>query len=113
MSTYTKIISVDAGIVMIGDPCYTWPSDAASRTKYGNGDWQAFCNALYENDKESDKPTMAEPFGAGMGVVVASGYGDGAYTLTIETTDEGIWGERVKSVTLTFIEDDYEKENGE
>lgn len=114
MTTYTKEIWVDAGIVMIGDPCYSWPNGSESRQKLGHGDWGSFCDKLSESDltQGGPGPTIAEPFGEGLGTVVSSGLGDGCYKLTIETVDVGDWGERVSRITLDFgLKDESQSEN--
>lgn len=46
------------------------------------------------------------PLGDGIGIAVSSGFGDGAYPVTAVISDEGSWGKRVKSVTITFISDE-------
>lgn len=94
-------VDVDAGLVFVGDPCYTMGDDASSRvTKWGD-----FCDALfYENGKRSDyeQKGFANPLGQGVGVAVQSGYGDGTYPVYVTYGDEG----RVASVTIEFMGDE-------
>jgi hypothetical protein len=45
----------------------------------------------------------AAPLGDGVGFAISTGYGDGSYPVYVETSDEGAWGERVKSITIKFI----------
>ena len=85
----TNGIYVDAGIIWIGDPCYIMGDDASNRVT----DWQEFCKKLV------DHKTISEPLGKGIGVLVDSGYGDGAYNVDYTTNSQG----RVASVTVTFI----------
>lgn len=89
-----KTVCVDAGLIWIGDPCYVLGDDASHRVH----DWGEFCGKLDDNH-------ASEPLGDGMGVAISSGYGDGAYEVELELSDEGVWGERVKKVTITFIGD--------
>ena len=92
-------VGVDAGLIWIGDPCYIMGDDASSRVK----DWQKFC------EKIKDHKHVSEPLGKGTGVLVSSGFGDGQYDVSYETTNAGGWGERVSKVTITFI-DEYDEE---
>ena len=92
-------IYVDAGCIWIGDPCYIMGDDASSRVH----DWiEGFCNKL-DNGKDVNKP-----LGEGIGLCINSGYGDGRYPVEIEHDSHS---GRVKSVTITFIEDHYDDEN--
>jgi hypothetical protein len=72
-------VYVDAGIVMLGDPCYTLPDDASSRNEIAKS-WPAFCDALYGQGEQRDVWT---PFGEGTAIVVNSGYGDGEYPVYV------------------------------
>lgn len=110
MTTYKKNIGVDAGLVWIGDPCYVMGSDAS----HGPNNWSHFCDRLFSEQAVSNEAAfICEPLGAGIGVAIPSGYGDGYYTVTVETTkDTGGWGERVKAVTVSF-EDEVEPQSWE
>ena len=88
-------VYVDAGIVMIGDPCYTLPDDGSHRDEAAR-DWHTFCDSLYGDDR--DTLHGVEPMGQGVGIVVQSGYGDGEYPVVAEYEDG-----RVKSVTVKFF----------
>ena len=91
-------VSVDAGLIWIGDPCYVLGDDASHRVT----NWSDFCDKLYGDNM---KDGFSEPLGNGVGVAVSSGYGDGEYPVFAEFSDEGDWGIRVKSITIEFIED--------
>jgi hypothetical protein len=93
-------ISVDAGLCWIGDPCYVMGDDATSRVT----DWAAFCEKLNVETQH-----FSAPLGKSTGFAVSTGYGDGSYPVTAEIQDCGAWGPRVKSVTITFIEDEKEE----
>ena len=89
-------MNVDAGLCWVGDPCYVMGDDASSRVHA----WDDFCNKIV------DMKHTAEPLGRGVGFAVHTGYGDGAYPVYLETSDEGPYGERVKSITIEFIGDE-------
>ncbi len=88
-------VYVDAGIIWVGDPCYIMGDDASNRVT----SWSDFC------EKITDHKQVSEPLGTGVGLVVSSGFGDGAYPVYAELSDEGDWGVRVKSVTIEFMEE--------
>ena len=89
-------IFVDAGLCWIGDPCYVLGDDASNRVT----EWSDFCGKIAHMKHHS------APLGEGTGIAVHTGYGDGSYPVTAEIEDCGGWGPRVKSVTITFIEED-------
>lgn len=85
-------VSVDSGLIMIGDPCYVLPDDG-SRRNYTAKDWQAFCTAI------GDTKT-SEPFGAGVATTIHSGCGDGSYPVQVkEDPKTG----RIKEVRVKFF----------
>jgi hypothetical protein len=92
----TTTVCVDAGMIWVGDPCYVFGSGAS----HNPGEWSEFCDKLPHDN------SICEPLGKGVGVAIPSGYGDGEYTVDVEYSDEGSWGERVRSVTITFINDE-------
>lgn len=93
-------IGVDAGFVMVGDPCYvTMDGDEGKNHPVQN--WPRFCKNLRE-----DVTQLNYRHGhAGLGVVVSSGYGDGMYPVYIQKNKEG----RVAKLVVEFIPED---ENG-
>jgi hypothetical protein len=70
-------IGVDAGLVMVGDPCYVLGDDASQRVK----SWSEFCDSL-----GNDYPTVKD---MNFGFVVSSGYGDGLYPVYVKKNAEG------------------------
>lgn len=91
---------VDAGIVMVGDPCYTLSDDASHRTEVAKS-WDKFCEAT-----GSEK--VSAPFGKGTALVVSSGYGDGEYPVYVE------WdGGRVARLIVDFIPEDEDEDEDE
>lgn len=61
-------VGVDAGLLWIGDPCYVLGEDAS----HGVKQWTEFCDMLTSED-------VQEPLGDGIGLCVATLYGDGTY----------------------------------
>lgn len=62
-------VGVDAGLLWIGDPCYVLGEDAS----HGVKEWSEFC------DKLNHSEDVQEPLGDGIGLAVATLYGDGTY----------------------------------
>jgi len=69
-------IMVDAGIIMIGDPCYSLHRDDKF-PEFGDS-WDEFCNILEQNNFDQ-KNTIN--IGNGLAIVVSSGWGDGIYNV--------------------------------
>jgi len=93
-------IGVDAGLCWIGDPCYVMGDDASRRVH----DWGDFCKKLHNHPSQ-----YSAPLGEGTGLAVNTGYGDGSYPVYIEIEECGNWGDRVKSITVEFLEDEVEE----
>lgn len=81
-------VDVDAGLVMIGDPCYSLPDDASCRSAVARN-WARFCEAMHS-------ASHAEPLGAGAAIVVRTLHGDGEYPVMAELTSQG----RIRRVIL-------------
>lgn len=86
--------SVDAGMLLLGDPCYVIGRREGPET------WDAFLHRLHaSNPKGGDAPYWHLP---DTGCVVTTGYGDGEYPVHVTLSGDG----RVKNVTVTFIKDE-------
>ena len=85
-------ISVDAGICMIGDPCYSIQGPRSFT-------WEKFCDSMNRNN--IDKNNYCEPFTQGEGIVVRTGWGDGSYPVYVKKTRQG----RIAEVRIVFIEE--------
>lgn len=96
-------IGVDAGLCWIGDPCYILHK-ATPPIEIGT-DWSDFCDKI-ENMKFG-KSFNYDMGHEGLGVVVSTGYGDGEYPV-YATIQDG----QVKSVTVEFISDDEDTDDG-
>ena len=88
-------IYVDAGICMIGDPCYTLPDDGSHRDDVMRN-WDKFCDAI----ADKNVATFGDDGRLGStAIVVGTGWGDGTYPVT-GIMENG----RVMSVTINFDE---------
>lgn len=96
---------VDAGMIMIGDPCYA----ENQKNHPGNMDWLEFCQLYSEIRDEYPKfGQLNYDMGhAGLGVVLDSGFGDGIYPVYVHVEDMGEWGKRIVKAEIFFDEDPY------
>lgn len=98
-------VAVDSGHLMIVDPCYV----------FRGGAYDLMCDRilqLHEDGKDADNHGGEFPAsGIANGVVFESGLGDGWYRVEATVGDVPGWGERVKSVTITLIEEDYDEDD--
>lgn len=101
--SWTKVgtIFVDAGCVMVGDPCYTQGADASSASE----SWSAFLEATWPDTFGPDAKEGVEMGDAvqalgkeGVGIVVSSGYGDGEYPVYVQRE----YG-RIKAMKVVFF----------
>ena len=100
-------IGVDAGLCWIGDPCYVLPDE--DDTENPGSDWEKFCDAFRSGGPRATlvgKRTVVQsfPYGngsEGLGVCVVTGNSDGYYPVEADIEDG-----RVKSITVTFVEDE-------
>ena len=95
--TLAGYVGVDAGLVMIGDPCYI----VSENISHPVHNWDTFCDSLSTNTKMSE-PTVKSlnfPLGhEGLGVVISSGYGDGCYPVYVTKKDG-----RIKEARIVFF----------
>lgn len=80
------MLSVDAGLMMLGDPCYVIGREI------GKLDWREFLSRYADN--HNDQVMQIEK---GTAIMFQTGYGDGSYPVFAKIED-GI----VKSVTVVF-----------
>lgn len=78
--------AVDAGIIMLGDPCYYLHGE---NPEVFGSTWPEFCDRL-RDELTLDLDSYA--------VVVSSGYGDGVYPVEAKFEDG-----RVKEVRIVFF----------
>ena len=94
-----KRVTVDAGCIWIGDPCYVMGEDSRNGPKT----WADMCDRI--NHANHDETGISEPLGEGVGVLTESGYGDGEYAVTLHRNREG----RVSRVVINFMQDDFDE----
>lgn len=90
LSEWEKVgsFAVDAGICIIGDPCYFATPDASHHLAKT---WDEFCDKLLDEDFDRDSTKELE-FASerpGLGVVVSTGYGDGFYPVYVKKNEDG------------------------
>ncbi len=91
-STSTSTVFVDSGTLWIGDGCYVLGDDASHRVRSWSEMSEKIDRAAFHEDG------VASPLGKGLGCIVQSGFGDGAYDLTVER-ELG----RVRKITIEFF----------
>jgi hypothetical protein len=75
---------VDAGMLMVGDPCYFVGKDAAIHNKCES--WAQACSEVFCPDGV-DRDTPMDVYG--LGVAIGTTNGDGCYPVYLETADDG------------------------
>jgi len=101
-------IGVDSGLCWIGDPCYILHKENGLPNSLGKT-WDEFCDKVL-----GDSPTL-KSFGYeengkdGLGCAVATGYGDGYYSVYALVKNTGSWGERVLAVVVDFTGDLFKR----
>jgi hypothetical protein len=91
---------VDSGQAMVGDPCYLdqW------KTNVGE-DWNLEGKVgeySYQGASATTIDDVAGTLGTGLAVVFSTGYGDGAYPVYAQFTEEG----RIAKIVIDFIGDE-------
>lgn len=93
-------VGVDAGLMMVGDPCYVLGDDASHRQT----SWAEICRRLGVDQYKRHEAGVYELFGDGTALICSSGYGDGEYPVYITLTSDG----RPASITVIFDDPDDE-----
>ena len=110
MSDWKKVgkVSVDAGILWLGDPCYIMHPWNGIPKDVGKS-WDEFVEILSEKEKKSKAKDVETGLQfnhdggyEGLGVVVSTGYGDGIYDVFVKNDDDG----RIAEVKIVFINND-------
>jgi len=89
-------VTVDAGIVHIGDPCYLLQS-APTKT------WRQYRDEIKMNKNYNE---LNHKRGPGLGVVVSSGLGDGIYQVYVKEVNLKRAGKRVAEAKIVFLDED-------
>lgn len=74
------IVGVDAGLMLVGDPCYF------DQSAGGVGEWGEFCNQLVGKDTLQLNYKLGHP---GRGVVIGNFGGDGVFPVFVEKDKQG------------------------
>ncbi|MGV8847690.1 hypothetical protein [Tessaracoccus sp.] len=91
-------IFVDAGIVMVGDPCYTLPDEASHRDETAKS-WTVFCDKMEAaRHADPDGPGVFTPWNPGTAIVIPAGHGDGEYPVFVTLDSESC----VAELTILF-----------
>jgi len=88
-------VHVDAGLMMLGDPCYT-----IGKT-IGRMKWLTFLHKFIMEDNTTDSDTGIYPIEDGTAIVCSTGYGDGTYPVYADI-ERGV----VRSLTVVFDPDE-------
>jgi hypothetical protein len=84
MKTKIGMVEVDAGLLMVGDPCYFLGKKSSVNVRCAS--WQQACKEVFLNDDI----TMDRPLDVyGYGVAIRTTNGDGSYPVYLETTASG------------------------
>jgi hypothetical protein len=80
------VCGVDAGLLMVGDPCYFWPEDNYSSAAVNSiPSWGSFCELVKDQPGKSDGFQLYfKDNHVGLGVVVETTCGDGVYDVFLE-----------------------------
>jgi hypothetical protein len=78
------MVAVDAGLLMVGDPCYAYPANEAAREFPKK--WSEVCSQI----KDKDIAQLNFKAGhAGLAVIIGGFGGDGCYPVFIEKDADG------------------------
>lgn len=84
-------ITVDAGLVQIGDPCYLFEE---------HDKWLKYIETSGIGDMELTTPISHENGNPGMAVAISSGFGDGIYNVLVKKCSKT---GRVREVKIKFF----------
>ena len=77
-------VGVDAGMLMVGDPCYFVGKEATINERCK--DWSTACSEVFcKDDPKRDTPLDVY----GLGIAIATTHGDGCYSVFLETDNGG------------------------
>jgi hypothetical protein len=82
MKTKLGMVDVDAGMLMVGDPCYFIGKDASINERCAN--WHTACEEVFA---EEYRDTPMDVYG--LGIAIGTTNGDGSYPVYLETTAAG------------------------
>jgi hypothetical protein len=101
-------VAVDAGMLWIGDPCYVFFRPAPA--DFG-ANWKGFVQRVFERERNGSmgvaqfrRHPREEGYVAdwdALGCTVATGFGDGVYTLEVRRHETG----RIAELRIKFLKD--------
>jgi hypothetical protein len=108
--TKTKLIGyvgVDAGMLMITDPCYLngWKDTEYDTGEIGEYSYGGVCRTTDDPNLQGGQ-LKYELGHDGIGVVFRSGLGDGYYPVYGHYAEVDGWGERIVKVEIVFVEEE-------
>lgn len=114
---YVGHIDVDAGLVMVGDPCYASVDGKDDPTKrHPIHDWRKFCDLIHAGEQYPTTLSLKHALGhTGAGVVVSSGEGDGSYDVYVKYYLDYNWPRpqrRISEMRVVFM-DEYDDDEDE
>jgi hypothetical protein len=77
-------VDVDAGLIQIGDPCYT--SNGRNHTE----DWSKFCDELFSKEERGILKVNHDLGHEGKAIVVGDFGGDGSYPVYVKRNNNGL-----------------------
>ena len=87
MGTKVKIgeVGVDAGMLMVGDPCYFVGKDGSINESCES--WSQACDQVFCAPGIVGQDTPMDVYG--LGIAISTTYGDGTYNVYMETLPSG------------------------
>ncbi len=76
------VVGVDAGMIMVGDPCYFIGKDSTACQKFPT--WYDACNQIFCKEDAGDVMAIDN-----LGIAVSTTHGDGSYPVYLEEDDNG------------------------
>ena len=93
-------VAVDAGQIIVCDPCYIYESESAVQREVGGSRWADY-HAFLKRIGFFDAGRGTQQIGVEAAVVVTSGDGDGVYDVFVARTKDG----RVAELKVVFIDE--------
>jgi hypothetical protein len=84
MRTRIGECGVDAGMIMVGDPCYFVGKEATINERCS--DWSQACKEVFCKEGNT-RDTPMDVYG--LGVAISTTHGDGCYPVYLETSKSG------------------------
>lgn len=91
MKKQIGVVGVDAGLLMVGDPCYFIPDTPGGKTAADAARliWEKVCDDTQSVGNDTGHQLTFSPQNPGLGVIVNTTHGDGVYPVFLVTTPGG------------------------